>query len=257
VAGVAAGRSPKQQRPTGGVSGTRTACAASRVAHGTCRSCVSSTSPTVAASEMTSGPNDAVRTSHSTSAGSGAPPGASSLFTRASCATGWQGSLALLRVRRAARSSCCRCFSAVSAASRSGRASRAVAGVARVAACIYRSQLRGAHRGILIPYLGGIPLAALTTGDMQAMFTAVVRDETALGRPVSATLRPLHGRPDCRHLHVRPARNRPHRRRAHRGAAVPGRRPPAGGGKPASRQARKPPLPAWARSARRERPHPA
>ena len=50
------------------VSGTRTACAASRVAHGTCRSCASSTSSMVVASEMTSGPSDAVRTSHSTSA---------------------------------------------------------------------------------------------------------------------------------------------------------------------------------------------
>ena len=71
------------------VSGTRTACAASRVAHGTRRSCASSTSSTVTASEMTSGPRDAVRTSHSTSAGSGAPPGASSLSTRSSCATDW------------------------------------------------------------------------------------------------------------------------------------------------------------------------
>jgi hypothetical protein len=39
-----------------------------------------------------------------------------------------------------------------------------VAGVARVAACIHRSQLRGEHTGILIPYLGGIPLAALRPG---------------------------------------------------------------------------------------------
>jgi integrase len=48
-------------------------------------------------------------------------------------------------------------------------------------------------RGYLVPYLGGIPLAALTSGDVQAMFTAVIRDETVLGRPVSAaTLHRIH-----------------------------------------------------------------
>jgi integrase len=48
-------------------------------------------------------------------------------------------------------------------------------------------------RGYLVPYLGGIPLAALTAGDVQAMFTAVTRDETVLGRPVSAaTLHRIH-----------------------------------------------------------------
>jgi integrase len=48
-------------------------------------------------------------------------------------------------------------------------------------------------RGYLLPYLGGIPLAALTAGDVQAMFTAVIRDETVLGRPVSAaTLHRIH-----------------------------------------------------------------
>ena len=48
-------------------------------------------------------------------------------------------------------------------------------------------------RGYLVPYLGGIPLAALTPGDVQAMFTAIIRDETALGRPVSAaTLHRIH-----------------------------------------------------------------
>jgi len=46
-------------------------------------------------------------------------------------------------------------------------------------------------RSYLVPYLGGIPLAALTAGDVQAMFTAVTRDEGALGRPVSAAT-PLH-----------------------------------------------------------------
>jgi hypothetical protein len=48
-------------------------------------------------------------------------------------------------------------------------------------------------RGYLVPYLGVIPLAALTAGDVQAIFTAVIRDETALGRPVSAsTLHRIH-----------------------------------------------------------------
>jgi hypothetical protein len=48
-------------------------------------------------------------------------------------------------------------------------------------------------RGYLVPYLGGIPLAALTPGDVQAMFTAVTRDETVLGRPASAaTLHRIH-----------------------------------------------------------------
>jgi len=48
-------------------------------------------------------------------------------------------------------------------------------------------------RGYLVPYLGGIPLAALSAGDVQAMFTAVIRDETALGRPMSAaTLHRIH-----------------------------------------------------------------
>jgi integrase len=48
-------------------------------------------------------------------------------------------------------------------------------------------------RGYLLPHLGGIPLASLTSGDVQAMFTAVTRDETALGRPVSAaTVHRIH-----------------------------------------------------------------
>ena len=56
------------------------------------------------------------------------------------------------------------------------------------------SRSYAAHvRGYLVPYLGGIPLAALTAGDVQAMFTAIIRDETALGRPVSAaTLHRIH-----------------------------------------------------------------
>jgi hypothetical protein len=48
-------------------------------------------------------------------------------------------------------------------------------------------------RGYLVPYLGGIALAALSAGDVQAMFTAIIRDETAVGRPVSAaTLHRIH-----------------------------------------------------------------
>jgi integrase len=48
-------------------------------------------------------------------------------------------------------------------------------------------------RSCLLPYLGAIPLAALTAGDLQAIFTAVIRDEGALGRPVSAaTLHRIH-----------------------------------------------------------------
>jgi len=52
----------------------------------------------------------------------------------------------------------------------------------------------GAHvRGYLVPYLGGIPLAALSAGDVQDMFTVIARDESALGRPVSAaTLHRVH-----------------------------------------------------------------
>jgi hypothetical protein len=45
----------------------------------------------------------------------------------------------------------------------------------------------GAHmRGYLVPYLGAIPLASLSAADVQGMFAAVMRDEAALGRPVSA-----------------------------------------------------------------------
>jgi hypothetical protein len=56
------------------------------------------------------------------------------------------------------------------------------------------SRSYGAHvRVYLVPYLGGIPLAALSAGDVQAMFTAIARDEAALGHPVSAaTLHRIH-----------------------------------------------------------------
>jgi hypothetical protein len=48
-------------------------------------------------------------------------------------------------------------------------------------------------RGYLVPYLGGILLAELTAADVQGMFTAIIRVEAALGRPVSAaTLRRIH-----------------------------------------------------------------
>lgn len=48
-------------------------------------------------------------------------------------------------------------------------------------------------RDYLVPYLGGIPLADLSSGDVQAMFTAVIRGETALGHPISAaTLHRIH-----------------------------------------------------------------
>ncbi len=48
-------------------------------------------------------------------------------------------------------------------------------------------------RGYLVPYLGGTPLAELSPADVQAMFTAIIRGDAALGRPVSAaTLRRIH-----------------------------------------------------------------
>jgi hypothetical protein len=57
----------------------------------------------------------------------------------------------------------------------------------RVSLCASTARSYEAHvRGYLVPHLGVIPLAALTPGDVQAMFTAIIRDETGLGRPVSA-----------------------------------------------------------------------
>lgn len=45
-------------------------------------------------------------------------------------------------------------------------------------------------RGYLVPYLGDIGLAELSPPDGQGMFTAIIRGDAALGRPVSAvTLR--------------------------------------------------------------------
>jgi hypothetical protein len=57
-----------------------------------------------------------------------------------------------------------------------------VAGLAGVAAPVDQRGYAAHVRGYLVPHLGGIPLAALTPGDVQAMFTAIIRDETA-GRP--------------------------------------------------------------------------
>jgi len=67
-------------------------------------------------------------------------------------------------------------------------------------------------RGYLVPSLGGIPLAVLTAGDVQGMFTAITRDEIALDRPVSAatlhrihaTLRGAERRGPCRSDHRQP-----------------------------------------------------
>lgn len=56
-----------------------------------------------------------------------------------------------------------------------------------------RRTYAGHVRGYLVPYLGAIPLAALTAGDVQGMFTEIARDESALGRPVGAvTLKRIH-----------------------------------------------------------------
>ena len=41
-------------------------------------------------------------------------------------------------------------------------------------------------RVYLVPYLGRISLAGLSPGDVQAMFTAIIRGEAALGHSVSA-----------------------------------------------------------------------
>lgn len=64
----------------------------------------------------------------------------------------------------------------------------------RVSLCASTSRSYAVHvRGYLFPHRGSIPLAALSAGDVQAMFTAIARDETALGRPVSAaTLHRIH-----------------------------------------------------------------
>jgi len=64
----------------------------------------------------------------------------------------------------------------------------------RVSLCASTSRGYAAHlRSYLVPYLGGIPLAALTAGDVQAIFTAATRNEGALGRPASAaTLHRIH-----------------------------------------------------------------
>jgi integrase len=64
----------------------------------------------------------------------------------------------------------------------------------RVSLRVSTSRGYAAHvRGYLIPYLGGISLAEVSPADVQAMFTAIIRGDAALGRPVSAaTLRRIH-----------------------------------------------------------------
>ena len=52
---------------------------------------------------------------------------------------------------------------------------------------MYESHLRL----YLLPHLDRVPLAALTTGDLQAMFAAISRQHEALNTPLSATT--LHG----------------------------------------------------------------
>jgi hypothetical protein len=48
-------------------------------------------------------------------------------------------------------------------------------------------------RAYLVPHLGRIPLTGLSSGDVQAMFTAIIRGEASLGHPVSAaTLHRVH-----------------------------------------------------------------
>jgi integrase len=48
-------------------------------------------------------------------------------------------------------------------------------------------------RCYLVPYLGAVPLAELSPADVQGMFTAIIRGDAAVARPVSAaTLRRIH-----------------------------------------------------------------
>jgi integrase len=56
------------------------------------------------------------------------------------------------------------------------------------------SRSYAAHvHGYLVPYLGGIPLAELSSADVQQMFTAIIRGQAVLGPPVGpATLRRIH-----------------------------------------------------------------
>jgi integrase len=56
------------------------------------------------------------------------------------------------------------------------------------------SRSYAAHvRGYLVPHLGGIPLAELSSADVQQMFTAIIRGQAVLGPPVGpATLRRIH-----------------------------------------------------------------
>ena len=74
----------------------------------------------------------------------------------------------------------------------------ALAGLAQSPAA---STVRGydAHvRLYLAPYLGEVLLAELTTGQVQAMFTAIIRQHQALGTPVSAATLTRHRAPSVR-----------------------------------------------------------
>jgi hypothetical protein len=68
-----------------------------------------------------------------------------------------------------------------------------VAGLSGDAARLDQPRVFARVRGYLVPYLGGIPLVELSPADVQQMFTAIIRSEAALGRPVSAaTLCRIH-----------------------------------------------------------------
>jgi len=64
-----------------------------------------------------------------------------------------------------------------------GAGTSPLASLAGVGSRLDQTRVRGPHPGYLVPYLGGIQLGALTARDVQEMFTAIARDETALGRP--------------------------------------------------------------------------
>jgi hypothetical protein len=67
----------------------------------------------------------------------------------------------------------------------------AVADFTGVAARFDQPGLRGARARLLGPYLGGIPLAELAPGDVQAMFTAIIRNQGAFGHRSSRYGGPL------------------------------------------------------------------
>ena len=77
-------------------------------------------------------------------------------------------------------------WDAVVAGSTSGRST-----AASVAARFDQPGLRGARARLLGPYLGGIPLAELAPGDVQAMFTAIIRNQGVFGHRSSRYGGPL------------------------------------------------------------------